>query len=340
MSKLKIVEKNFDLKKLVKFHTVMAAIALIFVFVHYPLLRLARTAWELTERIQVSTGNVGMLSFLTLMLLAFIFMNNRLIKNRKVWRLRTIAFKMKFKFNINKALHNLTLLTVFIALYHTLLSFTSKSSVIMRGGYIFFFGITLISWIYHKLIRRIRSESDPFIHRKALWDTVTSEITTEPRISFTLKLLEKNPLLYPCFQCGVCTESCPVANATKGKYNPRDLILKVLQGLEEDIFGQENAFTIWGCTVCDTCDEVCPQKGMPLEIFTTLKNMSTERGEAPPHYYTQVKTVLEHGKAIPMQPAIERRRQELDLPSILEPNMDEIQKLLSSTKVQNILSTR
>ena len=153
-----------------------------------------------------------------------------------------------------------------------------------------------------------------------------------------LKLIKKNPSLYPCFQCGVCTESCPVAQVTEGEYNPRSLILKVLLGLEKQIFSQENAFTIWGCTVCDTCNDVCPQKVEPTEIFTTLKNMSTERGEAPPYYYTQVATVLEHGKAIPSQPAIERRREELKLPPIQKPDVNEIQKLLSSTKISNILS--
>jgi heterodisulfide reductase subunit C len=147
----------------------------------------------------------------------------------------------------------------------------------------------------------------------------------------TYKLIEKNPSLYPCFQCGVCTESCPVAQVSEGRYNPRDLILNVLLGLEKKIFGQENAFTLWGCTYCDTCDEVCPQKVNLLDIFDTLKNMSAERGEAP-HYYTKkVLTVLEHGKAIPKQPAIERRRKELKLPSIMDPNLDEIQKLLKSS---------
>jgi len=338
MSKLKIVEKNFKLERLVKFHTIMTTVALFFVGVHYILLRIASDSWALTESIQITSGNIGMLAFLTLMLLAFIFMTNRLIKAKIVGKIRRAAFRKKFKYNMNKALHNLTLLALLISLFHSLLSFTSVSSLIMRGVYIFFFGITSISWIYHKVIRRIRSESDPFIYRKASWDLSVSEVETEKNSELTLKLLGKIPSLYPCFQCGVCTEACPVAQVTEGEYNPRSLILKVLLGLEKQIFSQENAFTIWGCTVCDTCNEVCPQKVEPTEIFTTLKNMSTERGEAPPYYYTQAATVLEHGKAIPSQPAIERRREELKLPPIQKPDVNEIQKLLSSTKISNILS--
>ena len=71
----------------------------------------------------------------------------------------------------------------------------------------------------------------------------------------------------------------------------------------------------------------------------TLKNMSTERGEAPSYYFTQAATVLEYGKAIPPQPAIERRRDELKLPPIQKPDVTEIKKLLSSTNFSKKVST-
>jgi len=280
MLKIKLVEKNFKLTGLVKFHIIMSTVALIFVLAHYPLLRFAEPAWEriqLANHTQITTGNMTMVAFFFLMVLAFIFMTNRLVKYKKFGKLRASAFKKKFKYNINKALHNLTILAVFASLIHTLIS---DISILMRWVYIIFFGITFIGWVYHKFIRRLRSESDPFIYRKASWDLSVSEVETEKNSELTLKLLEKIPSLYPCFQCGICTESCPVAQVTEGEYNPR----------------QENAFTIWGCTSCNNCDEVCPQKVEPTEIFTTLKNMSTERGEAPPYYYTQVATVLEHGR--------------------------------------------
>ncbi len=136
-----------------------------------------------------------------------------------------------------------------------------------------------------------------------------------------------------CYQCATCSGACPVAQVTEGRYNPRRLILDALLGLKEKIFGPENAFNIWGCTVCDTCDEVCPQKVELTEIFTILKNRSVERGEAPDHYTGQASTVLEYGKAIPMQPAIERRREQLGLPKVMAPDVDEVKKLLGATKL-------
>jgi heterodisulfide reductase subunit C len=209
----------------------------------------------------------------------------------------------------------------------------------MQGVYIFFFGITFIGWVYHKLIRRFRSETDPYIYRKAAWDLQTSEIIQEPDDMLTLELIKKNPALYPCFQCGICTEVCPVAQVSEGRYNPRRLILEILLGHNQKIFGPENVFHLWGCTLCDTCVELCPQKVIPTEIFAALKNMSSKRGEAPNYYTSQVSTVFEYGKAIPMQPTIERRRQELMLPSIMNPDVDEIQKLLKSIILPHRIST-
>ncbi|MFW9824576.1 MAG: hypothetical protein ACFFE4_16655, partial [Candidatus Thorarchaeota archaeon] len=236
-SKLKIIEKNFDLDKLVGFHKKMAGVSLILIFLHYPFLRLARNEWERVQRIQISTGSITMLTFLALMALAFIYMTNHLVKYKKIVKFRSNLFKKKFKYKFNKIIHNLSILGVSIASIHALLSFTSASSIFWRGVYIIFFAITLISWISHKVFRRFRSNPDPYIYRKASWDTVDSEIVLEKDNNFALNVLERNPTLYPCFQCGVCADYCPVANVTEGKYNPRKLILKVLLGFEEKIFG-------------------------------------------------------------------------------------------------------
>lgn len=140
-----------------------------------------------------------------------------------------------------------------------------------------------------------------------------------------------------CYQCATCSGACPVAQVTEGRYNPRRLILDTLLGLKEKIFSPENVFSIWGCTVCDTCDEICPQKVELTEIFVLLKNLSMQQGNAPAHYTGQASTVLENGKAIPMQPAIERRRNQLGLPKIMAPDVVEVKKLLEITKLSEKL---
>jgi len=137
-----------------------------------------------------------------------------------------------------------------------------------------------------------------------------------------------------CFQCSRCADNCPVTRVTADfytttGYNPRSNILNALLGYKEAIFGAD-PLTIWGCTVCDTCDEVCPQHIELTEIFTFLKNQSIAKGDGPEFIYSQAKAIFDSAKAIPSQPAIERRRQQLGLPAVAEPDLNELQTLLKN----------
>jgi heterodisulfide reductase subunit C len=135
-----------------------------------------------------------------------------------------------------------------------------------------------------------------------------------------------------CYQCSRCTDNCPVAAVTmdfyttKG-YNPRANILNSLLGYKNAIFDAD-PLTIWGCTVCDTCDELCPQNIELTEIFTFLKNESTKAGKAPDNIYGQAQAIFDNAKAIPSQPAIERRREQLGLPPVAGPNVENVKTLL------------
>jgi heterodisulfide reductase subunit C len=141
-----------------------------------------------------------------------------------------------------------------------------------------------------------------------------------------------------CYQCNRCTDVCPVADIEPNRYNPRNIILNSFLGFKRKIFGVEDNFNLWGCTMCDTCDEVCPQKIELTEIFLVLKNMAIKRGEGPEYYTTQASTIYDNGKAIPPQPAIERRREQMGLPKIEPPNIEEVQKILKQTKLNSIIS--
>jgi len=141
-----------------------------------------------------------------------------------------------------------------------------------------------------------------------------------------------------CYQCNRCTSECPISNLAPERYDPRMLILASFLGYKELLFEVADQFTLWGCTMCDTCDEVCPQKIELTEIFTVLKNLSIKAGKGPEYYTTQASAIYDSGKAIPPQPAIERRREQLGLPKVEPPNTDEVQKILNETKLNKIIN--
>ena len=144
-----------------------------------------------------------------------------------------------------------------------------------------------------------------------------------------------------CYQCSRCRDRCPVSDVsmnfygTEG-YDPRSNILNAILGYKGAIFDAD-PLAIWGCTVCDTCDEVCPQGIELTEIFTFLKNESIKKGDGPDFIYTQAKMIFDNAKAIPMQSAIERRRQQLGLPEIQAPSVDEVQTLIKNAGADKYL---
>jgi len=166
----------------------------------------------------------------------------------------------------------------------------------------------------------------------------------EAKSEFREKVDEFNiepDVIKTCYNCSKCSDNCPITAVTTDDYtttgyNPRGNFLMTLLGHERLLLGGDNLI-IWGCTVCITCDEVCPENIELTEIFTFLKNQSVALGKGPEFVYSQTKTVFENGKAIPSQPAIERRREQLGLPKVSEPDISELQTLLKNMDIEKKL---
>jgi Fe-S oxidoreductase len=79
----------------------------------------------------------------------------------------------------------------------------------------------------------------------------------------------------PCFQCGVCTASCPWSMVRERPISVRSLIRDAQLGSaqEED--------TVWLCTACSQCEAYCP-RGVPVvEVLRGLRYLHWERRTAP-----------------------------------------------------------
>jgi len=309
----------------------MAIIALFFGFLHAPLLYFFGKYGDYP----IITGLIGLYTLLILMIVAFIFMTNRLVKSKKIGKMRGFVYKKKFTYKINKLLHNITVIAVFIIFTHTVLGSTSASSMVMRIVYFFFFDVMFIGWISHKLVRRIRPDPDPYIYRKASWDDNIIEIFGKINNEWTLKLIKKFPTLYTCIQCGTCTTVCPVSTISKGEYNPRKIIEWINSGFKKNILNGRPI--IWQCTQCYSCIENCPQHLEFPEIVIYLRNQLTKHNEAPTEFIGEATVVYNHGTAIPLQPAISRRRETLELPKGPEYNLQEVQDLLNMVGLNKLV---
>ena len=81
-----------------------------------------------------------------------------------------------------------------------------------------------------------------------------------------------------CYQCGACVGDCPATTYSE-EFNPREIMLKVLYGLGDELVGEDSL--LWQCTNCYNCHERCPQEVKPVEVIISLKNMLADQGIYP-----------------------------------------------------------
>ncbi|MEM3623181.1 MAG: FAD-dependent oxidoreductase [Candidatus Bathyarchaeia archaeon] len=118
--------------------------------------------------------------------------------------------------------------------------------------------------------------------------------TTETIISKeSLKnLLDIEKLKY-CFECGICTASCPMAELLGTSYNPRGLLEKIFLNPESVL----NSDELWLCAWCYRCYRHCPQALKIPEILLFLR-----------------RTVVEHGFLAPLENALQKIVENVPLP--------------------------
>jgi heterodisulfide reductase subunit C2 len=74
--------------------------------------------------------------------------------------------------------------------------------------------------------------------------------------------------LFACYQCGKCSNGCPVTFAMD--YLPHQLIRMLQLGLTEDVLESK---TFWVCASCETCTTRCPNE---IEIAKLMDDLKQE----------------------------------------------------------------
>lgn len=89
-------------------------------------------------------------------------------------------------------------------------------------------------------------------------------------------LLENEKLMY-CYECGICTGSCPIVWMDPKHHNPRILLRKIVFNPEE----ASNDTGLWMCMQCYRCSDRCPQKVDLPEIFLSMRDLIAEQDCLP-----------------------------------------------------------
>lgn len=78
-----------------------------------------------------------------------------------------------------------------------------------------------------------------------------------------------------CYQCGICSGSCPLSFVTK--FRPRAFVIAA----QNDISELVNSELLWQCTTCNACVRRCPEGVRPPEIIMSYRSKMVENGQAP-----------------------------------------------------------
>jgi NADH-quinone oxidoreductase subunit F len=89
------------------------------------------------------------------------------------------------------------------------------------------------------------------------------------------QLLDVEKLKY-CYECGICTGSCPMAEILGEDYNPRSL----LQSIFTDPDRALSSDMLWLCAWCYRCYKRCNQAIKLPEVFLTMRKIALEHGFA------------------------------------------------------------
>ncbi|MFW9863193.1 MAG: 4Fe-4S dicluster domain-containing protein [Candidatus Thorarchaeota archaeon] len=135
----------------------------------------------------------------------------------------------------------------------------------------------------------------------------------------------------PCFQCGICSSSCPVFRVAPG-VNPRLAVDAVVSTGELTEEGNE-----WLCAYCLMCEQRCPMGVSLADILIELKNLSAAEGKAPMSIVQAVESFFTIGAIAPGSSGVDRKRSKLGLPVIPKPDPEQIKILFEGTGAMEIL---
>jgi heterodisulfide reductase subunit C len=133
--------------------------------------------------------------------------------------------------------------------------------------------------------------------------------------------------LMHCYQCGTCTNDCPIAKRVE-EFRPRNIARLVMYGQKERLMEGD---LLYLCAGCYTCYEHCPQEVHVSEIITGLRTIALNDGHLLPGFKAIMQSIAEMGYIYEIDEFENEMREDDDLPSAPEPDIEAIEKILRKT---------
>lgn len=133
--------------------------------------------------------------------------------------------------------------------------------------------------------------------------------------------------LMHCYQCGTCTNDCPIAKRVD-EFRPRNIARLVMYGQKDRLMEGD---LLYLCAGCYTCYEHCPQEVRVSEIITSLRSMALNEGHLLPGFKALMKSMSEMGYIYEIDEFENEMREDEDLPAAPEPDVDAIVKIMRMT---------
>jgi len=179
-SRPKIIDKQFGLDRMYRFHMKIAVIALILAFLH-------KTFKEMyfSESLQTSIGEDAFIIFIAISVFSVLMMVNKLFfKFKPVDMIRKFLNKLlKIKHQYKVLIHNITLIGLMFLLVHILLAYSVSSNLPLEITLIIYFAVPFLLYFNHKIIKVYFNKSKRY---------TVSEVINESNNIVTVKFKPNN----------------------------------------------------------------------------------------------------------------------------------------------------
>jgi len=149
-SRPKMIDKQFGLDKLYRFHMKIAVLALLFAFLHKTLKEM-----NYSESFQTSLGDNAFTIFIAVSVFSILMMINKLFfKFQPVDYIRKILNNiLKIKYQYKVLLHNLMMIGLIFLLLHVLFAYSVSSFLPLKIILIIYFAVPFALYFNHKIIK-------------------------------------------------------------------------------------------------------------------------------------------------------------------------------------------